>query len=77
VWHHALEAIESVSGDTLRVENSLGATWPCGFIVVVPLLLPGPSPFPLIDPKKFYNEKYVLIGYIELQNLKPKIDIIR
>jgi hypothetical protein len=51
--------------------------WPCGFIVAVPLMLPGPSPSPLIDLTKFYNDKYVLIAYIKLQNLKPKIDIVR
>jgi hypothetical protein len=72
-----LEGIESVSGDTLGVENSLVATWPCGFIVSVLLLLPGPSPSPLIDLTKLYNDKYVLIAYIKLQNLKPKIDIVR
>jgi hypothetical protein len=72
-----LEAIESVSGGTLGVENSLVATWPCGFTVAVPLMLPGPSPSPLIDLTKFYNDKYVLIAYIKLQNLKPKIDIVR
>jgi hypothetical protein len=72
-----LEGIESVSGGTLGVENSLVATWPCGFTVAVLLLPPGPSPSPLIDLTKFYNEKYVLIAYIKLQNLKPKIDIVR
>jgi uncharacterized membrane protein len=72
-----LEGIESVSGSTLGVENSLVATWPCGFVVAIPLLLPGPSPSPLIDLTKFYNEEYVLIVYIKLQNLKPKIDIVR
>jgi hypothetical protein len=72
-----LEGIESVSGDTLGVENSLVAMWPCGFVAVVLLLPPRSSPSPLIDLTKFYNEKYVLIAYIKLQNLKPKIDIVR
>jgi hypothetical protein len=69
-----LEGIESFSSGTLGVESSLVATWPCRFIVAVPLLLPGPSPSSLIDLTKFYNEKYVLISYIKLQNFKPKID---
>jgi hypothetical protein len=72
-----LEATESISGDTLGVEDSLVATWPCGFTVAVPLMLPGPSASPLIDLTKFYNDKYLLISYIKLQNLKPKIDIVR
>jgi hypothetical protein len=72
-----LEPIESVSSGTLRVENSLVAKWPCGFVVAVPLMLPGPSASPLIDLTKFYNDKYVLIAYFKLQNLKPKIDIVR
>jgi hypothetical protein len=48
-----------------------------GSLVAVPLMLPGPSTSPLIDLTKFYNDKYVLIAYIKLQNLKPKIDIVR
>jgi hypothetical protein len=72
-----LEAIESVSCGTLGVENILVATWPCWFIVAVPLMLPGPFASPLINLTKFYNDKYVLIAYIKLQNLKQKIDIVR
>jgi hypothetical protein len=72
-----LEGIKSVSGGILGVENSVVATWPCGFNVAVFLLLQGPSPSPLINLTKFYDEKYVLIAYIKLQNLKPKIDIVR
>ena len=72
-----LEGIESVLGDTIGVENSLVAMWPCGFSFAVLLLLPGPSPSPLLDLTKFYTEKYVLLEYIKLQNLKPKIDIVR
>jgi hypothetical protein len=72
-----LKSIESVSDNTLGVENILVATWPCRFTVVVPLMLPGPSASPLIDLTKFYNDKYVLIAYIKLQNLNPKIDIVR
>jgi hypothetical protein len=71
------DGIEPVWGATLGVENSLVATWPCGLVGAALLLLPGPSPSPLIDLKKFYSEKYVLIAYIKLQNLKTKIDIVR